>query len=55
MIYEFSKEYFVRPLAEEDVDGPYLGWFEDQDVCCQKTVSSEPSANRGRSRREPQP
>lgn len=33
MIYQLSKEYFVRPLAEDDIDGPYPGWFEDQEVC----------------------
>jgi [ribosomal protein S5]-alanine N-acetyltransferase len=33
MIYELSKEYFVRPLAEADVDGAYPSWFEDQEVC----------------------
>lgn len=33
MIYQLSEEYFVRPLTEEDVDGPYPGWFEDQEVC----------------------
>lgn len=33
MIYKLSKNYFVRPLAEEDMDGPYTGWFEDQEVC----------------------
>ena len=33
MIYQLSEEYFVRPLAEADVDGPYPGWFEDQEVC----------------------
>jgi ribosomal-protein-alanine N-acetyltransferase len=33
MIYELSKDYFVRPLAEDDVDGAYPRWFEDQDVC----------------------
>ena len=33
MIYELNKEYFLRPLREEDIDGPYMGWFEDQDVC----------------------
>lgn len=33
MIYKLSKEYFVRPLAEEDLDGPYPLWFEDQEVC----------------------
>ena len=33
MIYSLSADYFVRPLAEEDLDGPYLGWFEDQEVC----------------------
>lgn len=33
MIYQLSKAYFVRPLDEADVAGPYPGWFEDQDVC----------------------
>lgn len=33
MIYELSKDYFVRPLVETDLDGPYTSWFEDQDVC----------------------
>jgi RimJ/RimL family protein N-acetyltransferase len=33
MIYRLSDEYYVRPLAPADLDGPYPGWFEDQDVC----------------------
>ena len=33
MIYELSKDYFVRALTEEDLEGPYPDWFEDQDVC----------------------
>ena len=33
MIQELSKDYFVRPLVEDDVNGPYPGWFEDQEVC----------------------
>jgi RimJ/RimL family protein N-acetyltransferase len=33
MIYALSAEYLVRPLAEDDLDGPYPGWFEDQEVC----------------------
>ena len=33
MIYELSKDYYVRPLAPEDLDGPYPSWFEDQEVC----------------------
>ena len=33
MIYQLSKDYFVRPLLESDLDGPYLKWFEDQEVC----------------------
>lgn len=32
MIYDLGDEYFVRPLAEADVDGPYPSWFEDQEV-----------------------
>jgi ribosomal-protein-alanine N-acetyltransferase len=33
MIYELNKEYYVRPLRQDDIDGPYVGWFEDQEVC----------------------
>jgi len=33
MIYVLSKDYFVRTLVESDLDGPYIQWFEDQDVC----------------------
>lgn len=33
MIYQLSNDYFVRTLAESDLDGPYPSWFEDQDVC----------------------
>lgn len=33
MIYELSEEYFVRSLREEDLEGPYTTWFEDQEVC----------------------
>jgi RimJ/RimL family protein N-acetyltransferase len=33
MIYQLSHEYFVRALQESDLDGPYMSWFEDQEVC----------------------
>lgn len=33
MIYKLSDEYYVRSLAKSDLDGPYLKWFEDQEVC----------------------
>ena len=33
MIYVLNEQYFVRPLAAEDVQGAYPTWFEDQDVC----------------------
>ena len=33
MIYQLDARYYVRPLDESDIDGPYPGWFEDQDVC----------------------
>ena len=33
MIYKLNDEYFVRPLQESDLAGPYMSWFEDQDVC----------------------
>ncbi len=33
MIYQLNEDYSVRPLTEEDLDGPYTLWFEDQDVC----------------------
>lgn len=33
MIYNLSKNYFVRAFVESDLDGPYPNWFEDQEVC----------------------
>ena len=33
MIYQLSDEYFVRPLQESDLEGAYMSWFEDQEVC----------------------
>ena len=33
MIYQLSKDYFLRSLAAEDLNGPYPSWFEDQEVC----------------------
>lgn len=33
MIYQLSDVYYVRPLREDDIEGPYCSWFEDQDVC----------------------
>jgi [ribosomal protein S5]-alanine N-acetyltransferase len=33
MIYQLNDEYYVRPLVEADIAGPYPGWFEDQEVC----------------------
>jgi [ribosomal protein S5]-alanine N-acetyltransferase len=33
MIYELSKNYYVRSLTENDLEGSYPGWFEDQEVC----------------------
>lgn len=33
MIYKLNEKYFVRALVEEDLDGPYPSWFEDQEVC----------------------
>lgn len=33
MIYEISEGYFVRPLTDEDLEGAYPKWFEDQEVC----------------------
>lgn len=33
MIYKLNDEYFVRSLQESDLAGPYMSWFEDQDVC----------------------
>ncbi len=34
MIYQLGSDYFVRTLNESDLAGPYISWFEDQDVCC---------------------
>ncbi len=33
MIYRLSGTYYVRQLDEEDLDGAYRSWFEDQEVC----------------------
>lgn len=33
MIYRIGESYYVRALQEDDLSGPYPGWFEDQDVC----------------------
>lgn len=33
MIYQFEQSYFVRPLEMADIDGPYPGWFQDDEVC----------------------
>lgn len=33
MIYKLNEEYYVRSLKEMDLEGPYIGWFDDQDVC----------------------
>ena len=33
MIYQLADQYFVRAFRETDLEGPYRGWFEDQDVC----------------------
>jgi [ribosomal protein S5]-alanine N-acetyltransferase len=33
MIYQLKDTYFVRPLAESDLEGAYPSWFEDQEVC----------------------
>lgn len=33
MIYQLSDGYYVRALQERDIEGAYLSWFEDQEVC----------------------
>src|SRR5687768_10061073 len=33
MIYALNADYFVRALQKSDLAGPYLSWFEDQEVC----------------------
>jgi ribosomal-protein-alanine N-acetyltransferase len=33
MIYRIGDGYYVRAFRESDLGGPYLSWFEDQDVC----------------------
>jgi RimJ/RimL family protein N-acetyltransferase len=33
MIYAIADGYHVRGLRESDLAGPYLSWFEDQQVC----------------------
>jgi RimJ/RimL family protein N-acetyltransferase len=33
MIYPLANGYYVRGLRESDLEGLYLSWFEDQEVC----------------------
>ena len=33
MIYQIGAKYFVRALRSSDLAGPYMSWFEDQEVC----------------------
>jgi ribosomal-protein-alanine N-acetyltransferase len=33
MIYQIGDNYFLRALCESDLEGPYMSWFEDQEVC----------------------
>ena len=33
MIYKIKNGYYVRGLNELDLEGPYISWFEDQEVC----------------------
>lgn len=33
MIYELGRNYYVRRLKADDINGPYSLWFEDQEVC----------------------
>jgi [ribosomal protein S5]-alanine N-acetyltransferase len=33
VIYRLSPEYHLRDLLISDTDGPYAGWFQDQEVC----------------------
>ena len=33
MIYSLNQNYYVRPLQKTDLEGQYLSWFEDQEVC----------------------
>lgn len=33
MIYKLNEDYFVRSLMEDDLDGNYPNWFDDQEVC----------------------
>lgn len=33
MIYDIGNRYSVVPFGPEHLDGPYLGWFQDQQVC----------------------
>ena len=33
MIYRLNINYYVRKLEEADINGDYIQWFEDQEVC----------------------
>jgi len=33
VIYRLDEAYHVRSFRQSDLDGPYISWFEDQEVC----------------------
>ena len=33
MIYPLTPDYFLRALTVADLNGPYMQWFDDQEVC----------------------
>lgn len=33
MSQELGNGYYARPLQESDLNGPYMSWFRDQEVC----------------------
>ncbi len=33
MLYKLNNNFYVRSLVLKDLEGPYMDWFEDQEVC----------------------
>lgn len=45
--YMYESEHLrFRGLCEQDIDGPYLHWFDDQEVCCFNSHGRFPSTRK---------
>lgn len=33
IMYKIDDDYYMRPLSLDDLNGPYMNWFLDQEIC----------------------